>query len=412
MQFLSHTLKNGLEIVAECNDEAHSSAVGFFVQTGARDETDEVSGVSHFLEHMVFKGTPKRSADDVNREFDEMGAHYNAFTSEESTVYYAAVLPEFQERVLELWSDVLRPALREEDFTTEKNVILEEIQMYEDQPPFGAHEKCMALHFQQHPLARSVLGTPQSITDLPVDRMRDYFQRRYSPRNITLAAAGRIDFDALVKSAERYCGDWRPFEPGRQTPPAPPGGRFQVIEKATATQEYVVQLANGPSGTDPDRYAAKILATVLGDDSGSRLFWALVDPGKVEHASLHHSDYHGVGLYMTYLSCDPEMAQENMQEVLDLYRLAEREGIRKQELDQAKSKINSRVVLGSERPRGRLFTVGANWTQRREYRSVKDDLDAVEAVTLDDLHRVLAAWPLSQSTTVAIGPLGELVSAR
>lgn len=408
MEFLTHTLPNGLEVIAECNDEAHSTALGFFVETGSRDETDDVAGVSHFLEHMVFKGTPRRSADDVNREFDEMGAHYNAFTSEENTVYYAAVLPEYQDRCVELWADVLRPALREEDFTTEKNVIIEEIQMYEDQPPFGAHEKCMALHFEGHPLGRSVLGTEQSIRRLPVDAMRAYFERRYSPRNITLAAAGRVDFDALVKSAERYCGSWGPFEPGREAPPPPPGGGFKVIQKATATQEYIVQLANGPSATDPDRYAAKLLATVLGDDSGSRLYWALVHPGKAEHASVHHSDYHGAGLYLTYLSCDPEMAQENLQTVLDLYRLAEKEGILQTELDQAKSKINSRVVLGSERPRGRLFTVGGNWTQRREYRSVKDDLDAVEAITLDDLHRVLARWPLSRSTTVAIGPLAEL----
>src|SRR5690606_6816011 len=232
MEFLTHTLPNGLEVIAECNDEAHSTALGFFVETGSRDETDDVAGVSHFLEHMVFKGTPRRSADDVNREFDEMGAHYNAFTSEENTVYYAAVLPEYQDRCVELWADVLRPALREEDFTTEKNVIIEEIQMYEDQPPFGAHEKCMALHFEGHPLGRSVLGTEQSIRRLPVDAMRAYFERRYSPRNITLAAAGRVDFDALVKSAERYCGSWGPFEPGREAPPPPPGGGFKVIQKA------------------------------------------------------------------------------------------------------------------------------------------------------------------------------------
>lgn len=412
MEFLTEILPNGLEVIAECNDEAVSTALGFFVETGARDETDEVSGVSHFLEHMVFKGTPKRSADDVNREFDEMGAHYNAFTSEESTVYYAAVLPEYQDRIVELWADVLRPALREEDFTTEKNVILEEIQMYEDQPPFGAHEKCMALHFDKHPLAHSILGTPQSVAALPVDAMRGYFQRRYSPRNITLAAAGRVDFDALLRSAERYCGEWGPFEPDRDAPPAPPGGGFKVIEKASATQEYIVQLCNGPAGTDPDRYAAKVLATVLGDDSGSRLYWALVDPGKAEHASLHHSDYHGVGLCMTYLSCDPEFAAENLQQALNIYRAAERDGVTQAELDQAKSKINSRVVLGSERPRGRLFTIGANWTQRREYRSVKDDLDAVEALTLDDLRRVLKRWPLTHSTTVAIGPLDKLPQPR
>src|SRR5579871_647480 len=131
MEFLQATLANGLEIIAEANDEAHSTALGFFVQAGARDESDEISGVSHFLEHMAFKGTAKRSAEDVNREFDEMGAHYNAFTSEENTVYYAAVLPEFQAQAVELLGDILRPALREEDFDTEKQVIIEEIKMYE-----------------------------------------------------------------------------------------------------------------------------------------------------------------------------------------------------------------------------------------------------------------------------------------
>ena len=124
MQFLSHRLDNGLEIVAETNDLAHSLAVGFFVRTGARDETDATAGVSHFLEHMAFKGTTSRTADDVNREFDEMGARYNAFTSHENTVYYGNVLPEFLPRVVDLLSDMLRPSLRQEDFDVEKKVIL------------------------------------------------------------------------------------------------------------------------------------------------------------------------------------------------------------------------------------------------------------------------------------------------
>src|SRR5262249_29688101 len=149
-------LDNGLEIVAECDAAAYSTALGFFVNSGARDETDEVSGVSHFLEHMVFKGTPTRSADDVNREFDEMGAHYNAFTNEENTVFYAAGLPEYQQKTVELLADIMRPSLREEDFSTEKQVILEEIKMYDDQPPFGVDDKCRAAFFGTHPLSRSV----------------------------------------------------------------------------------------------------------------------------------------------------------------------------------------------------------------------------------------------------------------
>ena len=136
MQFRKHVLDNGLQIIAECNPDARSISIGYFVRTGARDETDEVAGVSHFLEHMMFKGTPTRTAEQVNLEFDQLGADYNAFTSEEQTVYYAAVLPEYQSRTVELLSDMLRPSLRSEDFDTEKKVIVEEIRMYLDQPPY------------------------------------------------------------------------------------------------------------------------------------------------------------------------------------------------------------------------------------------------------------------------------------
>ncbi len=412
MEFRETTLDNGLEVVAECNPEARSMALGFFVKTGARDESDDVAGVSHFLEHMVFKGTPTRSADDVNREFDEMGAHYNAFTSEEKTVYYAAVLPEYQTPAVELLSDILRPSLRESDFNTEKQVIIEEIKMYEDQPPFGADDRVKSQHFGSHPLGRSVLGTVDSITNLRVDAMRAYFERRYSPKNIALVAAGQVDFDELVKAAQKCCGNWQPFDAIRRVESAPPHSSFECLQKETATQEYTIQLANGPSATDPDRFAAKILATILGDDSGSRLYWELVDPGMAESASLGHHDYQGTGLYMTYLSSAPEYAAANLQCVLDLYREVEAEGITAAELDQAKNKINSRVVLSSERPRGRLFNVGANWVHRHEYRSVADDLRAVDAVTVEKISAVLARFPLTVSTTIAIGPLAKVAAPK
>ena len=412
MEFREHTLDNGLQIVAECNPEAHSTAIGFFVETGARDESEDVAGVSHFLEHMMFKGTSSRSADDVNREFDEMGAHYNAFTSEEHTVYYAAVLPEYQTQAVELWADIIRPSLREEDFDTEKQVIIEEIRMYEDQPPFGADDKCRALHYGKHPLGHSVLGTVQSVTDLKVEAMRSYFERRYSPGNMALVGSGRIDFDALVATAQKLCGAWRPVESGRQAPPAASARHFQCLQKDTATLEYVLQLANGPAATDEDRYAAKVLATIVGDDSGSRLYWALVDTGLAEQASFSHHDYQGTGLFMTYMSCDPANAQENLQQIAEVFARTEKEGITAAELAQAKSKINSRVVLGSERPRGRLFTVGGNWIQRHEYRTVREDLEAIDRLTQDDLMAVAARYPLSINTTLAIGPAAELTAPR
>ena len=361
---------------------------------------------------MAFKGTATRSADDVNREFDEMGAQYNAFTSEEQTVFFAAVLPENQDRAVGLLADILRPALRDEDFDTEKQVILEEIHMYEDQPPFGADEKCRAAHFGSHPLGRSVLGTLQSVGGLTAEAMRGYLRRRYVPETVTLVAAGHVDFDALVASARHACRDWQRQPAARNVVAAPRHGGFQTILKESATQQYAVLLSAGPAAADPDRYAAKLLATILGDDTGSRLFWELVDPGLAETASLGHCEFDGAGLFISYLGCDPECAGDNLQRMVDLFHRAENDGVTEAELQQAKNKISSRVVLASERPRGRLFSVASEWIQRRRYESVRDELEAWSAVTLNDVAAVLAKYPLSATTTMTIGPLADLPAPK
>src|SRR5687768_16836097 len=179
MPFHTHRLPNGLELIGETIPTARSASVGFFVRTGARDEDAAVSGVSHFLEHMVFKGTPRRTALDVNLDFDRIGASYNAYTSEESTVFYAAVLPEYLPRAVDILADILRPSLRGEDFDTEKQVILEEIGMYEDMPAFAASDHARKIYFADHPLGNSILGSTGSITALTRDQMNGYFARRY-----------------------------------------------------------------------------------------------------------------------------------------------------------------------------------------------------------------------------------------
>src|SRR5580692_8551311 len=188
MKFHSATLPNGLQIIAESNPDAHSFAAGFYVNTGSRDELPALNGVSHFLEHMMFKGSSKYSWEDVNRIFDEMGAQYNAYTSQENTAYFANVLPEFSERAVEHLSHLLRPAIRQEDFDTEKKVILEEIAMYLDEPGHRIYEKLMATHFAGHPLAMSVLGSAQAIKNLKRNEMTEYFHKRYRPGNTILAA--------------------------------------------------------------------------------------------------------------------------------------------------------------------------------------------------------------------------------
>src|SRR6202790_2629188 len=206
MPFHSHKLANGLQVVAETSPSARSASLGFFVRTGARDETPEVSGVTHFLEHMVFKGTPNRTALDVNRDFDRIGANYNAFTSEENTVFYAAILPEYLPQAVDVLADILRPSLRGEDFNMEKKVIIEEIGMYDDQPMWCAYDNAKKAFFADHPLGNSVLGTADSITALTRDQMQAYYDRRYVAPNITVAVAGNFAWDDVVKLIEKHCG--------------------------------------------------------------------------------------------------------------------------------------------------------------------------------------------------------------
>src|SRR4051812_47025635 len=219
LTFHHKQLPNGLDIVAEVNPDSHSFAAGLFVKTGSRDETPEVNGVSHFLDHMMFKGSSKYTWEDVNRIFDEMGAKYNAFTSQEMTAYYANVLPEFTESAIEHLSHLLRPAIRTTDFDTEKNVILEEIAMYLDDPGHRVYEKLVEVHFGNHPLSMSTLGSAQSTQTPKRDKMPAFSRRGYGRGNMGLSVTGRLDFDEVVRRAGRYRGDWPHGDVARQQPP-------------------------------------------------------------------------------------------------------------------------------------------------------------------------------------------------
>jgi predicted Zn-dependent peptidase len=411
--FLHERLPNGLDVVAETSDSAVSTSVGFFVATGARDEGPGIEGVSHFLEHMAFKGPPGLSAEEINRRFDRLGAAVNAFTSEEDTVYHAAVLPKYQHDAVELLAGLLRPELRADDFATEKKVILEEIRMYDDQPPFGADDRCRAAFFGSHPLAASVLGTVESVGGLEADAMRGYHGRRYAPNQIVLAASGAVDFPALVEQARQLCGAWEPAESAERTVPGRPRAAtrpgVERIARPAATLGYAVRMGAGPAETDPDadRWAAALLAVVLGDSSGSRLYWSLVDPGLAEHAALGHHDFLDAGLLVTQLSCEPGDVDELLERILELYAAAAGAGISAKEFEQARNKVAGRVVLGGERPRRRLFDVGLEWSHRRRYRPIAQSLADLDAITLDDVHRILAAWPLdAPAATVIAGPEG------
>jgi len=396
-------LPNGLDIVAEQNPDAHSIALGLFVKTGSRDEDQSVNGVSHFLEHMMFKGSSRYTWQDVNRIFDEIGAKYNAFTSQEMTGYYANVLPEFTERALEHLSHLLRPAIRDEDFNTEKKVILEEIAMYLDDPGHRLYEKLMAAHFGSHPLSMSILGSPQSIQKLQRDQMARYFQQRYGPGNMVLSVTGQFDFDQIVKLAEKYCGSWPHVDAPRQQPmPTHKTQRIDMTDEKL-NRQYTMAMMPGPSAQDDRRFAAHVLADVVGDSDGSRLYWALVDNAIAEEADFGFYPHDGCGSFYLALTTDPARTEQAMKIALAELEKAKND-ITDDEVERARNKIASGLVLQGEIPLGRMRSIGGQWIYNREYRSLEQDMATLNAVTPQSLKQLMRDFTFDPMTIVSLGP--------
>jgi predicted Zn-dependent peptidase len=405
--FRQTTLPNGLTVIAELRPEALSAALGYFVRTGARDETPEIAGLSHFLEHMAFKGSNRRTAADVNREFDEIGANHNAWTAEEHTVYHAVVLPEHLDRCVDLLADLLSPTIREEDFETEKKVIIEEIGMYQDMPMWAAFEVAMKLHFDGHPVGNSILGSKESVGALTSSAMRDYLTRRYTADNVILAASGNVDWNRLVDLAAKHSEGWRHVPPGKRSHPsyAPKVGSVSRSDKFV--QETAIFVTPGPDASCERRLrlAAELLVSIVGDDTGSRFHWDLVEPGIVESIDLRYEEYEDAGMFMVTAGFDPEAAAVAVPTIKRILKEVSAGGVTDDELAAARNKIGSRIVLAGERPRNRLFSLGLNWSYRGEHIPVERDLADIAAITPADIRELLQRWPLTPRTGVALGPM-------
>jgi predicted Zn-dependent peptidase len=403
LKFEYQQLANGLDIVAEHNADSHTFAAGLYVKTGSRDEEPRLCGVSHFLEHMMFKGSESRGWEAMNRIFDELGARYNAFTTQEMTAYYANVLPEFTGRTLEHLGHLLRPAIRPEDFETEKKVILEEIAMYMDEPSQRLYEKVMAEHFGDHPLGLSVLGTSETVSALQREEMARYFAARYGPGNMVLAVAGRFDFAEIVHLAEKHYGRWpRVHAPRRHTQPRYRAHRVDLSD-ARLNRAYSMAMMPGPSAQDERRFAARVLADIIGDSEGSRFYWALVDNAIADEADFNFYPHDGCGSFYFSLVTDPERAEP----ALDIARreLARvKEDLTADEVDRAKTKIATSIVLSGELPLGRVNALGAQWLYNGDYRSLEQDLQTLLAITPDSLQALLRDFPFDPMTIVTLGP--------
>lgn len=387
-----HQLPNGLKLLGESNPANKSATIGFFVKTGARDETKKEAGVSHFLEHMMFKGTAKRSALEITYELGNLGAQANAFTSEENTVYYAAIVPDYFPAMQELLSDMLRPAIDVEEYRTEKKVILEEIALYQDRPQFYLYEHAIQEYFGSHPAGNSVLGTSDSITALERDEMKSYFDRRYSPSNLVLVATGNFDWKRFVDDAGRYCGHWVDFKAPRTTGPCPPKERYKEFKKKGISQSHVVLISEGPAAQDDDRYAFSLLSMILGDSSGSRLYWALVDKGIAEAASAENDDRDGTGCFLAYAVTEPERLDEVVKITREI--LSTPAEFSDADLERAKTKLLAKIVLNGELPMGRLMALGTEWNYRERINSLKETIEKVKRVDRKSVMAALERFPI------------------
>jgi predicted Zn-dependent peptidase len=391
--FLFHTLPNGLQIIGQQSKTRKSAALGFFVKTGSRDEVGAESGVSHFLEHMLFKGTPKRSALELTFDMGNIGAQSNAFTSEENTVYYGAVLPEYVSSLQEILSDMMRPALRQEDFDTEKQVILEEIALYQDRPHFFLFENASKDFFGAHPAGNSVLGSTESIKALTSSTMRDYFNRRYSPGNVALVAAGNFDWKAFVSDAERLCGSWSPVETPRSTPRHAAQVMRKEYRKKKLHQTHVLFMTDGASAQDPERFSLGLLSTMLGDSSGSKLYWALIDSGLADGAGADTEERDGTGAFSAYASTEPDKLEKVASVVQEI--LSKPLDFSPEDLERARTKVITRMVQSNELPMGQLMALGLEWNARREVETLQESIDQYKKVSRSSIEAALEKFPLT-----------------
>jgi predicted Zn-dependent peptidase len=411
MPFHSCVLNNGLQIIGETNPSALCVALAFWVKTGSRDETVDVSGVSHFLEHMVFKGTERRDSLAVNRDFSRIGADNNAFTSEENTVFHAVFLPEFLPEAVDVLADIMRPSLRQEDFDTEKSVILDEIVRYEVQPGWATYDNGRRIYFGNHPLGNSILGTTQSIKALTCEQMRAYFTKRYVAPNIQAAAAGNFEWPLLVELIDKACSSWPTGSAARDNRREAKGaGGLHVIPrpKEKVAQQYVLMISPAPSADSPLRYAASMLTTAIGDYTGSRLFWALTDPGLADEAGMGADECDAAGAYYTSFNCDPENAGECYGLVRNILDDVQKNGISSEELEQARTKNVSREVRASERTHRRMLNISKDWAYLKQYRTLDDELASWEAVDSNSIRELLDRYPLTGYTTTTLGSLASL----
>jgi len=390
MVFRKTVLDNGIHVITEKMPHVRSVTIGCWVGVGARDEPQELSGISHFIEHLLFKGTAARTARQIAEIFDSMGGELNAFSAKEYTCYYAKVLDSDLDRAVELISDMLfNPLLDPKDIDAERKVILEEISMHEDTPDDIVHDLFASCLWESHPLGQSVLGHLNVIKALGRAEIESFYRKHYLPANIVVAAAGNLEHERLVGLVERYGreGGGERTERHRILPDV--RSHVAVYNRSTE-QAHIVIGTEGLPRNHPDRFAFAVIDNILGGGMSSRLFQKIREEKALAYSVFsYHSMFTETGLLAIYAGTSPSNAGEVVDLIRDEIGGMLEKGISESELERAKGHIKGNLVLGLEDSSGRMTRLGKSELCQGETLGLDELIERVEAVTLKKVEELM-----------------------
>jgi predicted Zn-dependent peptidase len=390
LKFTRTKLDSGATVVTEQMTEVRSVSAGFWFDVGSRDEPGPLAGTSHFLEHLLFKGTPTRSAKDIADAFDAVGGDVNAFTGKEYTCYYSRVLDDDLSMALDVLTDMITNSLIDPDeLESERKVILEEIAMHEDDPDELVHDLFSRAMWDGHPLGRPVLGYNESIGQVTRDQVAEYWQERYSPANLVVAAAGNVDHARLVD----FVDELFTVPAGRRTlrsGPSPQPSTGANVHTRPTEQAHIVIGTEGLSRSHEDRHALALLDTVLGGGMSSRLFQEVREKRGLAYAVYsYRTMFAETGTFAVYAGTTPQNAETVIDIVFSEVDSLVREGLTEPEFNRAKGHVKGSLVLSSEDPGSRMNRLGRQQLTTGEILSIDELIAKFDALEIDDVARVV-----------------------
>jgi predicted Zn-dependent peptidase len=414
-------LPGGLRVITETLPTVRSATFGIWAAVGSRDETPTLNGATHYLEHLLFKGTSRRSALEISSVIDAVGGEMNAFTAKEYTCYYARVLDNDLPLAIDVVCDMLTGSLiRQEDIDAERGVVLEEIAMTEDDPGDQVHDLFATSLLGDSPLGRPVLGTVDTINALTRDQVARFYKKHYDPTRLVVAAAGNIDHATVVRQVRKAFEDAGALRDPHATPLPPrtgartirSAGRVELLERRTE-QAHVVLGMPGLSRHDDRRWALGVLNTALGGGMSSRLFQEVREKRGLAYSVYSYtSSFADTGLFGVYAGCQPKRVHEVLKICRDELNQVAEHGLSDEELSRAIGQFSGSTVLSLEDTGALMNRIGKSELCWGEQMSVDATLERIAAVTPDDV-RAVARDVLGQRPSLAvIGPLKEKQAAR